>query len=155
MINNLLISYDDQKSGFLVGLLLGEKSYLTNEINESFNNSSLSHVLAISGMHVTYVVLGISFIIDKVIIGKKKKNIIKVSFLAFFALFTGGTPSCIRACIMTGMVLLSENLYRKNDFLTSLLVALNIILIINPYNIENIRNVAFVFRDNRISQNTI
>jgi ComEC/Rec2-related protein len=89
-------------------------------------------------MHVIYVITGISFILDKFIKRRKLKNYILIFFLIFFAIFTGGSSSCIRACIMTGMNILAQNLYRKNDAVTSWLIALDIILFINPYNIESV-----------------
>ena len=52
-------------------MLIGEKSNLQKEIQEDFRDSSLSHVLAISGMHVSYVILGITFVISKVKFSKK------------------------------------------------------------------------------------
>ena len=47
--------FSRDKAGFLNGILLGDKNYISEEINESFKNSNLSHIIAISGMHVVYV----------------------------------------------------------------------------------------------------
>jgi len=135
---NLFDSFDDEQSGFLAGILLGDKSKILDETKQNFQDSSLSHILAISGMHIIYVTLGVNFILDRITIRRKLKNILLIIFLVFFAFFTGGSPSCLRACIMAIMVLISELVYRQNSFYISLLVSLNIILLINPYNIESI-----------------
>ena len=94
--------------------------------------------MAISGTHVIYVVVAIRWGLDKFINSKKVKYIILISFIIFFTVFTGNSASCIRACIMMIMILVSELLYRKNDFFTSFCFSLSIILILNYYNIENI-----------------
>ncbi len=136
--NNLKNTFNEKESGFLTGLLLGDKSEVLDETTKDFKNSSLSHILAISGMHVIYVTFGVKFLLDKLTQNQKLKNIIMIFFLMFFAIFTGGSPSCIRACIMSSMLFLSKVVYRKNDFLTSLLISLDILLIINCYNIESV-----------------
>lgn len=140
-------SYREDSNAFLKGILLGDSSDLDDEIKENFKNSSMSHVLAISGMHVSYVIIGVQLVLDKFINRKKLKNYIILLMLAFFVLITGGTPSCMRACIMSGMLLLSQNFYRKNNFYVTILFTFMVLLFINPYNIFAVRNVAFVWRD--------
>lgn len=111
----------------------------------------MSHVLAISGMHVSYVIIGVQFILDKFINDRKLKNYIIIFILAFFVIITGGAPSCMRACIMSGMLLLSQNFYRKNNFYITILFAFIILIFINPYNIFAVRNVAVIWWDIRDS----
>ncbi len=127
--------YAENTNAFLKGILLGDSSTLDDEIKENFKNSSMSHVLAISGMHVSYVIIGVQVILDKFVNGKKLKNYLIIAMLAFFALITGGAPSCMRACIMSGMLLMSQNFYRKNNVYVSILFTLVVLLFINPYNI--------------------
>ena len=75
----------------------------------------MSHVLAISGMHISYVVIGIQAVLNKLINNKKLKNYIVILILVFFAIITGASSSCVRACIMSTMLLISQNFYRKNN----------------------------------------
>ena len=56
LIKNLFKIFDKNYASFLSGLLIGDKSNIEDEMSESFRNSSLSHVLAISGMHVVYII---------------------------------------------------------------------------------------------------
>lgn len=135
---NLSKNFDKEKQGFLSGLLLGDKSEILDETSEIFRNSSLSHILALSGLHIVYVSFGIRFLLDLITSNERLKSFIMIFFLIFFSIFTGGSPSCIRACIMSIMIILSKLVYRKNDFLTSLLFSLDIILTLNCYNIESV-----------------
>ena len=135
---NLFNNFNKKQAGFLTGLLLGDKTDVLDETANDFRNSSLSHILALSGLHIVYVSFAISFLLNLITKRQRLKNFLMILFLIFFAIFTGGSPSCIRACIMSSMVFFSKVVYRKNDFITSFLFSLDIILIINCYNIESI-----------------
>lgn len=130
--------YTNDTNAFLKGILLGDSSNLNDEIKDNFKNSSMSHVLAISGMHVSYVVIGVKFILDKFINSKKLKNYIIVLILAFFVIITGCAPSCMRACIMSAMILISQNFYKKNNFYITVLITFLILIFMNPYNIFSV-----------------
>lgn len=98
----------------------------------------MSHVLAISGMHISYVVIGIQFVLNKFINNQKLKNYILILILAFFAIITGASSSCVRACIMSAMLFISQNFYRKNNFYITILFTFMVLLFMNPYNIFSV-----------------
>ena len=128
--------YDDENTiAFLKGILLGDSSNLDDEIKDNFKNSSMSHVLAISGMHVSYVIIGVQVVLDKFVNSRKLKNYIIILVLGFFVIITGCAPSCMRACIMSVMLLISQNFYRKNNFYITILFTFLILFFINPFNI--------------------
>jgi competence protein ComEC len=81
--------FNEEESAFLKGILLGDKNDISDDIIQNFRDSSLSHILAISGMHVVYVVWGVKFVIEKIIKNMKIKEIILIVFLIFFMIFTG------------------------------------------------------------------
>ena len=128
----------DATSGLLSGMLIGDKSNLPKEIQEDFRNSSLSHILAISGMHVAYVMLGITFIISKMKFSKKMSKIITIVILLFFIILTGKTASVERACFMSVYAILASLLHKRANVLASISISILIILIINPYSILDI-----------------
>ena len=135
---NLFKVFDNEQAGFLAGLLLGDKSEVLENTKEDFQNSSLSHILAISGMHVVYVTIGTKWVLDLITPKQRFKNGFMILFLMFFAIFTGGSPSCLRACIMCSFVFFSKLVYRQPNFYMSLLLSLDIILLINCYYIKSI-----------------
>lgn len=129
---------DENSKNLLLGILLGKDDNLEESIKEKFQNSSLSHLLAVSGMHVSYVIFGISIILSKLNLSKKVTKIISILFLIFFIFLIGGTPSVKRACIMTIMSIIATLLYRKSDIITNISTSLLIILIQNPFSIMDI-----------------
>ena len=138
MKNKIEQNIPNETSELLSGMIIGEKSNLQKEIQEDFRNSSLSHVLAISGMHVSYVMLGITFIISKVKFSKKMSKIVTILILLFFIILTGKTASVTRACFMSSYIILASLLHKKAHVLGSISISLLIILIINPYFILDI-----------------
>lgn len=144
-ISNTLRSYikenvqnnieDEDKRNLLLGILLGYDDELSSKVKEQFSDSGISHILAVSGMHVSYVVMGVTFILKKVKLPKKIISIITILFLIFFIFLTGEMPSVKRACIMTILSLGASILYRKSDVITNISFSLLIILIQNPFSI--------------------
>lgn len=127
--------YSDDGSGFLKAILLGYTNSLDDEIKENFKLSSISHVLAISGMHISYIVLGLDYFLKMFIKNIKLRNVTIILFLIVFAIFVGESNSVMRACIMTGIVYLGNTILLKDNFFASFKFALCTLLVINPYNI--------------------
>lgn len=129
--NNL----NKNEGALLLGILMGNKDLLENEIINDFRDSSLSHILAVSGTHISYIILSLNFTMEKTKIGKRKGKIICIIFLSFFMLLTNCTPSVTRAVIMSNLSMCASLLHRKSDIYTNIFLSAIIILIINPYSI--------------------
>ena len=125
----------DEEGNLLLAILLGDKDKLSEDIQESFKTSNLSHMLAVSGAHVSYIILGLTYVLQNSIIGKKNGKIVCIIFLLAFMAITNFTPSVTRACIMAVLTLFSGIIYRKSDVYTNISVAALITLIFNPYSL--------------------
>lgn len=127
----------EEYSSILLGLILGKTDGIEEEIKQNFRNASMSHILAISGMHVSYLLIGIKIAFNKSL-GKRKTNIISIIFLIFYMFLTNFSPSITRAGLMSILLLFSKLVYRNNDTYTSLALVLLIILIYNPFLVNNL-----------------
>lgn len=128
-----------QRTGnLLLGILIGERDNIQENIIESFKTANLSHILAVSGAHTSYIILGITYIISKSKTPKKVGYIITIIFLLLFIIITGATYSVVRACIMAIILIGAKLCYRKENFTTSICISLLIILIQNPFAINDI-----------------
>ena len=125
----------DEEGNLLLAILLGDKDKLSEDIQESFKTSNLSHMLAVSGAHVSYIILGLTYVLQNSIIGKKNGKIVCIFFLLVFMAITNFTPSVTRACIMAILTLFSSIIYRKSDVYTNISVVALITLIFNPYSL--------------------
>ncbi len=121
-----------EKAVILKGLLLGETQDISNETKEKFQISNISHVLAISGMHISYIILGVEILFKKSI-GKRKTRVIIIIVLLFYTLLTGFSPSIVRASLMSIIVIGSKIIYRKSDIANSIALPLFITLLYNPF----------------------
>lgn len=128
----------EETEGLMIGILIGDNEGILEEITENFSKSSLSHIVAISGSHITYIIVGLSFILTKSKIPRRKMHIITIIALIIFMFITRFSPSIVRACIMGIIMLFSKVVYRKPDILNSIALSLLIILINNPFAIMDI-----------------
>ena len=115
-----------------IGLLLGDRSDISEDVQNNFKDANLTHILAISGAHFSYIIL-ITTWITKKLKNKKLEKILLLVAIVFFIKLTGQTPSVLRAGIMSIITILASILKRKNDIYTSLSLSLIIQEIINPY----------------------
>ena len=137
-IKNLIQSnFDQNVSNVMLGILLGYTDEINEDIQEGFSESNILHILAVSGMHVGYLILFCTFIFEK-IVGKRNSNILCILILIFYIKLVGYSPSVVRAVIMALMLLFSRLIYRKNDVWTSLSLSLLSLLVSNPFCIKSI-----------------
>ena len=133
-IENLL---EDQEQQIVKGFILGDTTALDEELKEKFQIANISHVLAVSGMHIVYIVIGIEIVFKKWL-GKRHVKYVVIIGLVFYMALTGYTSSIVRAGIMGMMNIVAFLVYRKNDIWTSIAISLGIILIQNPYAITGV-----------------
>ena len=128
---------EEKQSGILKGILLGDSEQIEEEIQEDFRISNISHILAVSGMHVNYIILGMNFLL-KPLFGKRRTRKITIIFLVFYMFITGFSASIVRAGVMGIIIILGKLIHRKEDTWTSISISLLILLINNPFSILNI-----------------
>lgn len=129
---------EEKQASVLIALLIGNKDDLEEEVEEAFRTSNLSHMLAISGAHVSYVILLISFIIANSKVSKKVGKIVTILLLGFFLLLTGQTPSVTRACVMSMYWIIASLFHKRVSVYSSISISFLIILALNPYSILDI-----------------
>lgn len=120
--------FSPSKSGFLLALLLGDKSQFDDY--ERYKNLGLAHVFAISGLH-----FGIIYQYFRQIIFVKNrwvKSSIIVATMAFMLLLVGGAYSAQRAFFMILYSEIATLLHRKHDIFVNISVSLILILMIKP-----------------------
>ena len=138
MIDNANRNMPKRTANFLLGILIGERDNIQEDIIESFRTANLSHILAVSGAHTSYIILGITYLISKSKTPKRIGYIITIINLLIFIIITGASYSVVRACIMAIVVIGAKICYRKENFFTSICISLIIILIQNPFAINDI-----------------
>ena len=106
--------------------------------SEYFKNSNLSHMLAVSGAHTSYVIMIVTFLMEKMKQNKRLSRYVTIIVLIIFCILTGATPSVERACIMAIYSIVATLCYKKADILVSLSLSILLLVLQNPYCILNV-----------------
>lgn len=130
--NNIEITYNKTTMPIILGIMIGDTSQIDDEVREDFSKSSISHVLAISGLHVSYIIYLIEKSSQK-IIGIKKNKIMQIIILIAYMSITGYSVSVVRASIMGILTNISFLVNRKNDTITNISLSALILLVYNPF----------------------
>lgn len=138
MVFNSKLSPESQQ--FVSALLLGNRGIIDKATRQEFSAAGVAHVLALSGLHVGFIALIIwwlLFPLDYLQL-KKLRLVITLAAIVLFAVFTGMSPSVLRATVMIGMVFSSLIFFRKSVSLNSLMMAALIILTFSPSSLYSV-----------------
>lgn len=122
-------------AAFCKALLMGERSGIDYEMNTAFKLSGISHIVAVSGLHVSMM-----FGIVTLLIGRRRwlTGIIGLPILLLFAAMMNFTPSVSRACIMQALLLIASFFDREYDGPTALALSALIMVVANPMVITSV-----------------
>lgn len=121
-------------SAFLSAVLLGENEAVSDDTKADFAEAGLSHMLALSGTHVSIVALLISVILFPVVLtgGGRIRLLLTIVALWGYAFLTGLSPSVVRAVVMATFILIGKLSGRYPSSLNSLCGACIALLLFDP-----------------------
>jgi len=131
-----------EHAGFYRALLLGDKSNLSQEILDIFQKCGTSHILAISGLHLS-ILTGLLYFLFRWLVShseflllnwsaRKAALLLALPFLAFYCLVAGANPPVVRALVMSICVVFACCSNRQHHSFSLLAVAALAILIADP-----------------------
>ena len=124
--------YQGNVRAFVQGMILGDKSELSEEIKDDFKESGLIHLLAVSGLHISLAGKSLYQWLRKIGIGFWTSSLVGFAAALYYCMLTGGAVSSIRAIIMLGIYFLSQILGKNYDLLSSAAMAGLLIILKNP-----------------------
>lgn len=133
-IKNTFNTYlQPRNSSVAAALVIGDKSNMVDDLKMQFRQSGISHIFAVSGLHVGFIVMAISFVFTKILKCNKWFSLIFITICSFlYQYICGFSPSIVRAIIMTIVLQLSDCIGENNDLITSTSIAAFIILLFGP-----------------------
>lgn len=120
-----------EESALVLGMMIGETKDISDEIMTSFEQTGITHLVAVSGSNVVYIMLFVTFVFQK-LIGKRYTYFVSIGFALIFMLVAGGSASVVRATIMMIMTLIANIFYLKSDTISNISFSAMILLIISP-----------------------
>lgn len=130
--------FPDECGEVIVALLTGDKTSMGDRLYASFRNAGVSHLICVSGLHLSVWALFLLRFAGENLKKKKIAAVFSIVFTLFFMGISGFTYSILRAGIMTIIVLAGIIFSKQSDSLTSLGIAVIGILAANPFAAGNV-----------------
>ena len=136
--NNLLrkIENANKSKGYILAFLYADKSLIEKDIYTKYQKIGVSHLFAVSGMHVSLISIVLLKLLNK--IKERKRYIIVLIFLSIYLFLTNFTISMVRATFQFILFFINKSFKLNIDNSNLVLLLFSILVIINPYNIYNI-----------------
>lgn len=128
----ILAYLGEEKGGVLCSMMLGDRAYMDEEVRENYQKSGIGHLLAISGLHVSFVGMGIYEILRHASFTRTFAAGGSCAVLILYAVLTGGSISAVRAAVMFLIRMGAEVTGREYDGLTAAGTAMLLMLSFNP-----------------------
>jgi len=122
-----------KESGLITGIVLGDRSGISKSERDRLYNAGLSHITAISGAAISFLVFPLKKIMKKLRTSQYLRYIIIILFLLMTGTIAFWTPSVTRAIIMVVSIMTAGIMIRKINAFQSLIISALIILFINPF----------------------
>ena len=136
--NILFYSLSGDEAAMLLGLTVGDKQYLSDEVSNNIRNAGASHIMVVSGLHLGIIVGTFLKIAKKKSFSMRITGIIGIAIILFLIAITGFTSSVIRSGVTYLIILAGMFLHRKSDSVNSLFAAVTILVAVNPFVCNNI-----------------
>ena len=130
---SLAASMDERQGGVLIAVLTGDKSLLNDEVKTLFEKNGIGHILAISGLHMSFVGMLVYNISRKCNMSFFLSGLLGVMVLIFYCTVSGNPVSALRAAIMFAVKIGAEITGRTYDMPTSLGIGAIIIVLFNAH----------------------
>lgn len=122
----------EQEASVMKTMLLGEKGILDEEIKGLYQRNGIAHILAISGLHISMIGMGIYQLLRRTGLKIKTSAILASIVIILYGMMTGFAVSAIRAITMFLLQMLAQILGRTYDRITALAVAAVLVLVEQP-----------------------
>lgn len=129
------LSLDEADASVLAALTLGDKSELTTEIRKPYAMTGASHVLALSGLHMSILMMFLWFLLRPLRVRRWSRwvSVVLCVLMAWcFVVLTGGSVSTVRAALMLSLVMLLGMRGEGFASVNNVVLAAFVILLVSP-----------------------
>lgn len=126
-------SLPEQESDLLSALCLGQRGAVSADVDDAFRYSGLSHLLVVSGLHLSMVAVSLRWLLRRLRVGYRLAAVLTIPLIWAFAGMVGGSPSVLRAAVMCSVWLIGFMVYRRHNGLNAWGFAAAVLLMMDPY----------------------
>lgn len=130
------LGIEGDEQAVLSALTLGDKTDLSESVRESYSVAGVSHVLALSGLHIGLLYALAFFLLRPLLLGGQSGRVLRslllILLLWLFAFFTGLSPSVVRSAAMFSIWALADLCGRQSFSLNTLALTAWLMLLVRP-----------------------
>ena len=126
----------DKEAGLAEALLLGYKNDLDKTLVQSYSNTGVVHVIAVSGLHLGLVYMLLMLFLKPLRSNKRTRwlgALLIIAGLWLFTLLAGAQASVLRSALMFSCIVIGENLARKTSVFNTMAVSAFMLICIDPF----------------------
>lgn len=123
---------------YINAFITGDKSLIDEDVKKDYQSLGVSHIFAISGMHISLLSSVILFILKKLKMKENHSYILVITFLCFYMFITNYQASVLRSVGLFILLYLNKKFDLNIEVINILFLDISIILLINPHFINNI-----------------
>ncbi len=127
---------NEKELGLAEALLIGYKNDLEQSLVQSYTNTGVVHIIAISGLHLGLIYWLLGLVLKPLQKTKRIKwlrPVLIIIGLWLFSLLAGAQPSILRSALMFTCIVLGESLSRRTSIYNTMAVSAFLLLCINPF----------------------
>lgn len=138
LIGRLNASIAEPAVSILSAMVWGERGVMPRQLTDDFSRVGLSHIVAISGMHIAVILLILNKLLITLGLARPRAFWGSVLIVVSYVLFIGAPASAVRAAIMGIIVLLAAQLGRLANSVNALMLAASLMLMVDPRLISDV-----------------
>ena len=125
----------EPQAGLATAMAIGLRDLVPRDVATDFRASGLSHVVAISGWHITLIGAVVSGALGG--LTRRRRSIVVLVVIAAYAIVAGASPSVLRAAVMAGVVLVARESGRRGGAQAALALTVLALLLVDPATITD------------------
>ncbi len=130
--NTINEALPQDEAAILVGIITGDKADIDEDTRDAYMRTGLSHILSVSGLHVGFLMLMLTYALMPFKLEKKLQGLIIFSIITYYVLLIGAPLPSVRALLMLAVLLAGKAVGRNYDLLASVSFAGMLILMLKP-----------------------
>ncbi|HYF82644.1 MAG TPA: DNA internalization-related competence protein ComEC/Rec2 [Clostridia bacterium] len=130
--NTINEALPEEEAAILVGIITGDKADIDEDTRDAYMRTGLSHILSVSGLHVGFLMLMLTYAMMPFKLEKKLQGLIIFLIITYYVLLIGAPLPSVRALLMLAVLLAGKAAGRNYDLLASVSFAGMLMLVIKP-----------------------
>jgi competence protein ComEC len=131
-LQNVYRLFLDPEASLLAGILLGVDTGIPARLEQAFNDTGTSHIIAISGFNIAVIAGVFAFVFNR-LLGPRRGAVAAFLGIAFYAFFVGADPPVVRAAIMGTVALVGVQVGRRQTGVNTLAFVAALMALWNPF----------------------